>query len=120
MRLYLDDNTADQMLVRLLQKVGHTVVCPTDCGLDGASDARHFEHAIRQGLVVLTFDASDFGDLHQLIVTAGGSHPGVLILRRDNNPKRDMDPKQIISAMGKLQRATISLLTQCIVLNHWR
>ena len=37
MRIYLDDNTASALLVRLLQKAGHDVQAPADVGLAGTT-----------------------------------------------------------------------------------
>jgi hypothetical protein len=34
-RLYLDDDTVDGLLVRLLQRAGHNVELPRDAGLAG-------------------------------------------------------------------------------------
>ena len=74
MNLYLDDNFSDKLLATLLVKAGHKVVRPAEAGLTGAKDARHLEYAIREGLAVLTADRGDFRDLHQLILTAAGTH----------------------------------------------
>jgi predicted nuclease of predicted toxin-antitoxin system len=120
MKLYLDDNQADRKLATLLVNAGHGVVRPADVGLAGATDARHFEHAIREGLVVLTRDRKDFRDLHQLVLTAGGSHPGMVVVRFDNDPTRDMKSKHIVAAIAKLERSGLQLTDQVVVLNHWR
>jgi hypothetical protein len=47
MNLYLDDDTADRRLVTLLINAGHVVVVPANVHLSGASDARHFIHAMQ-------------------------------------------------------------------------
>src|SRR4051794_3326075 len=99
MRIYLDDNLASRLLATLLQKAGHEVVRPADVGLGGRSDPVHLEHAIADGLVMLTRDRDDFRELHQLILTANGSHPGLLVVRYDNDPTRDMKPKDIVTAI---------------------
>jgi predicted nuclease of predicted toxin-antitoxin system len=120
MKIYLDDNFTNLTLAKLLLKAGHVVVRPADAGLAGASDAWHFEYAIRQGLVILTADSKDFRALHQLVQTCGGGHPGILLIRFDNDPTRDMNAKQIVSALGKLQRSGLALDNDIQVLNHWR
>jgi hypothetical protein len=120
MNLYLDDNSDDLVLAALLRKAGHAVGRPVDFGLAGASDARHLEQAIRIGLVVLTADREDFRDLHGLVRTSGGSHSGILVVRYDNDPKRDMKPKHIVAAIGKLERSGVSIVNQIAVLNQWR
>ncbi len=120
MKIYLDDNFTQRVFVALLRKAGHSIVRPSDANLAGASDARHLEHAIRAGLVVLSKDASDFNDLHKLVLTSGGSHPGVVLVRYDNDSTRDLTPKQVVSALGKLERSGLNLSGLAIILNHWR
>ena len=120
MNLYLDDNLTEKALAELLRKAGHTVVVPADAGLSGESDPCHLEYAIRNDLVVLTADRSDFTDLDRLLNTAGGRHPGILIVRYDNDPKHDMKPKHMATAIAKVEAAGIPLENQTTVLNHWR
>ncbi len=91
MNLYLDDNRSGDELAALLVKAGHQVVRPAEVSLAGASDARHLEYAIRTNLAVLTADRIDFWELHDLILTAAGSHHGILVVRFDNDAKRDMN-----------------------------
>lgn len=120
MNIYLDDNQAARHLADLLRKAGHTVVRPAEAGLTGASDVRHFRHALSNELVLLTADRGDFEDLHDLIAAAGGSHSGLLLVRYENDPKRDMKPKHIVAAVGKLERSGTATVNQVIVLNRWR
>jgi predicted nuclease of predicted toxin-antitoxin system len=96
------------------------VVRPGDVGLRGASDVRHLDHAIRADLAVLTADSTDFRDLHDLVLTCGGGHPGILVVRFDNDPKRDMQPKHIARAVGRLERSGVPIANQVTVLNHWQ
>jgi len=120
MRIYLDDNLAARLLAALLQKAGHEVVRPADVGLVGKSDAVHLEHAIRHGLLMLTRDRRDFRELHQLVLTAGGTHPGLFVVRYDNDPTRDMKPKDVVSAIQKLEQSGLETANQLITLNQWR
>ncbi len=120
MKIYLDDNFSDRTLAALLTKAGHGVVRPADVGLTSATDIRHLEHAVRESLVVLTADRRDFPDLHRLIMTTGGNHPGILIVRYDNDPKRDMKAQHIVRAIRNLEQAGFDTTSQLIILNHWR
>jgi predicted nuclease of predicted toxin-antitoxin system len=120
MKIYLDDNQTDRRLVALLVKAGYQVVRPTDVALVGKSDALHLEQAIRDGLVVLTSDAEDFQDLSRLVLTSGGHYPGILVVRFDNDPLRDMKPKHVVAAVSKLDRSGLPLVDQLVVLNQWR
>jgi predicted nuclease of predicted toxin-antitoxin system len=120
MKLYLDDNRADDRLVQLLQKAGHDVETPTDAGLLGASDARHFAHAIVDARAILTNDRDDFRDLHQLVLSAGGQHPGVLVVRFERDSRKDMKPGHIVAALKNLEQAAVSCTNDIVVLNQWR
>ncbi len=120
MRVYLDDNMADPVLVVLLRNAGHTVTIPADVGQSGRSDAKHLEYALRTGFVLLTQDRKDFTDLHDLVLAAGGNHAGILLVRSDNDRKRDMKPRVIVRAIAKLEAAGLALRNTIHVLNHWR
>ena len=120
MRLYLDDDSTSGLLVRLLNRAGHDVRLPIDIGVAGRNDAVHLTHAILESRVLITRNADDFEELHNLVQAAGGHHPGVLAVRRDNNPKRDLDQKGIVRALTKLQAASVLVADQFTVLNHWR
>lgn len=120
MNLYLDDDTADHLLVGILRKAGHTVVIPAEASLRGSSDARHFIYALRNGLALVTRNHDDFLELHEVVLAAKGSHPGLLVIRSDNDPTRDLTPRGIVAAIGKLQSSGAPIISQCFVLNHWR
>ena len=120
MNFYLDDDAADRRLVALLSNAGHVVVVPADAGLSGAPDAQHFIHAIRQSLVLVTRNHDDFLDLHEVVQTAHGTHPGILIVRFDNDPTRDITPRHIVSALSRLGAAAVPLESHVYILNHWR
>jgi hypothetical protein len=46
--------------------------------------------------------------------------PVFSLFERDNNPKRDLDEKGIVRALGKLLAAGVPVADQFTVLNHWR
>jgi hypothetical protein len=120
MELYVDDNLTEPGLTGMLRRAGHTVIRPADVQRSGVSDARHMEFAIRHSYVVLTADRRDFRELHDVIIAAGGHHPGILIVCYDNDPKRDMRAGHIVRALTKLERAGIPVAKELIILNHWR
>jgi predicted nuclease of predicted toxin-antitoxin system len=95
MKLYLDDDSADPLLARLLRNAGHDVRLPAEAGQVGSHDAVHLKNAIRESRVFLTANHDDFVFLHELIMEALGQHPGILVVRRDNNPKRDLTARGI-------------------------
>ena len=95
MNLYLDDDSAKASLAALLRKAGHQVVIPADAAIAGVSDPRHLIHAIQHGFVLVTRNHDDFEDLHVLPQVSGGRHSGLLVIRFDNDPTRDMKDRDI-------------------------
>jgi hypothetical protein len=120
MNIYLDDDTAERRLVSFLAQAGHRVVRPADVHQAGASDAQHLIHAMRHGLVLMTRNYEDLLDLHEVVHAAQGKHYGMLIIRFDNDPTRDMTPRHIVQALTTLEAARVPLVNQVYILNHWR
>lgn len=120
MRLYLDDDSASGLLTRLLRQAGHDVRLPIDVGLAGAHDGTHLAKAVVENRVLLTHNYDDFEALHDLVKTVGGHHPGILTVRKDNNPKRDLNDHGIVRAIAKLLVAGVPLTDEFYTLNHWR
>jgi hypothetical protein len=120
MRLYRDDNSASIVLAQLLQNAGHDVELPKDVGLSGEPDRVHLTHTISDTRVLLTKNYRDFEYLHNLIVVSGGHHPGILVVRQDNDPKRDLTPRGIVRAIANLEAAGVPIADSYHVLNHWR
>ena len=120
MRIYLDEDSAAALLVALLQRAGHDVQTPADVGLLGKDDPIQLTHAIRNDRVLPTHNADDFEDLHDLIMAAGGHHPGILTVHKDNDPNRDLRPHDIVRAITKLLGSGLPIADNVYVLNHWR
>jgi len=120
MRIYIDENMSSTVLIALLTKAGHDVETPTISGLRGRTDPVQFGYAIGEDRVVLTANYDDFDDLHQLVLRACGNHPGVLFVRKDNDPYRDLTDKGIVTAIRKLEASGSPISNECIILNHWR
>ena len=51
---------------------------------------------------------------------AKGTHPGILIVRRDNDRRRDLTPRGIVTAISHLVAANVPIENEFIILNHWR
>ncbi len=120
MKLYLDDDSAAALLIRLLRRAGHDVQIPFDVGLNGRHDPVHLKHAALQDRVLLSHNHKDFELLHELVVALQGHHPGVFVVRKDNDPKRDLDSAGIVRAITKLLASGIPIADECHILNHWR
>ncbi len=120
MRLYLDDDSAAGLLAQLLRRAGHDVVRPGDVGMVGEDDPVHLGKAVRLDRVLLSHNHHDFENLHNLVMIVKGHHPGILVVCKENNPKRDLTAPGIVRAIGKLLAAKVDLADQFYVLNHWR
>lgn len=121
MRLYIDDDSVDPSLIRLLRRDGHDVQIPADVGMLGSSDQAHLAHAIRDGRVVLTRNHGDFHELNDLVVSAaGGHHCGILVVLYDSNPRNNMSPGDIARAIGNLENAGVPIADAYHELNHWQ
>jgi hypothetical protein len=120
MNLYLDDDTAKGQLVVRLRKAGHQVVVPADVTLSGAWDPRHLLHAVRHQLVFVSRNHDDFKDLHLLIQATHGRHSGILVVRADNDARRDMKDADIPRALANLESAGVPIENEFHILNHWR
>ena len=120
MLLYLDDDSVHGVLIRRLGDGGHDVLTPRVAGTAGHADPVHFMCAIRTGRVLLTHDHEGFTLLHELVLLAGGHHPGILIVRRDNDPIRTMSPGAIVRAIDNLTASSLPIPDAVHVLNHWR
>jgi Domain of unknown function (DUF5615) len=104
----------------LLRKAGHDVVIPAEIEMSGKSDPKHLTKAIGDDRACLTKNYEEFFDLHELVLESGGSYPGVLVVRQDNDPTRDMSPKGIVTAIRKLEAPGVPIANEYIELNHWR
>jgi hypothetical protein len=121
MRLYIDDDSVDPGLLRLLRRDGHDVQVPADVGLAGSTDQVHLAHATRAGRAILTRNYRDFEALHDLVVSAAnGHHAGILVVRFDSDPRNNMSPGSIARAIGNLENAAVSIADSYFELNHWQ
>jgi predicted nuclease of predicted toxin-antitoxin system len=120
MNIYLDEDTASPLLTQALRRAGHDVQRPHDVGLRGRSDAVALAHAIRETRVLLTHNYADFEELHVLIGEAQGHHPGILVVRRDDDRRRNMTPRDIVRAVANLEAAGAPIADEYIILNAWR
>ena len=120
MKLYLDEDIGSRHFAQALGKAGHDVVLPSDTGQLGKSDILQYTYAVETDRVFVTGNHRDFQDLHDLILLCGGSHPGVLTIRKDNDRRRDMRTAQIVAAMNNLCGMMQSIQNHLVCLNDWR
>ena len=120
MRLYLDEDSASTLLVQLLRSAGHDVETPAEASMIGQDDAVQFTHAVQEDRVLLTRNHDDFRNLHNLATALRGHHPGIFVVCKENNPRRDLTPGGIVRAISKLLAAGVPVADQFTILNHWR
>jgi hypothetical protein len=120
MKLYLDDNIASALLTSLLRRAGHDVQVPADVRMRGKPDPTHLAHAVRQGRAILSLNYKDFEPLHELVLAVQGHHLGILVVRRDNDPRRDLKAADVVRAIANLLAAGVTVPDGYHVLNHWR
>ncbi|MCE9534257.1 MAG: DUF5615 family PIN-like protein [Planctomycetes bacterium] len=120
MKIYVDEDMAAGILVQILQKAGHDVESPSGVGMMGRSDPVQLAFAIHENRVCLTANYDDFEELHWLLREANGHHTGILVVRQDNDPARDLTPKGIVAAIRKLEAAGMPIANEYTILNHWR
>lgn len=120
MKLYLDDDSVAAKLVALLRHAGHDVQIPADVGIAGEDDPVHLTYAVLQDRVLLSHNYRDFEQLHDLVMAVQGHHPGILVVRKDNDPKKDLNPPGIVRALAKLLASGIPVADAYHILNHWR
>jgi hypothetical protein len=121
MRLYVDDDSVDTGLIRLLRRDGHDVQMPANVGLTGSRDPVHLAHAIQDQRAILTRNHWDFEPLHELVLFAArGHHERILVVRYDNNPRNNMSSRDVARAIRKLENAGVSIADAYHELNHWQ
>ena len=120
LRIYIDDDWASPLLATLLRRAGHDAILPSSLGLSGETDPVHLTNAIGERRILLSGNHDDFEELHALVLACGGHHPGIFIVRRDNDRTRDFKPAGLVRAIGRLCDAGVLLEDAFYVLNHWR
>lgn len=119
MNLYLDDDMTNRVLIESLRMAGYDVQLPADVGRSGCQDAVHMLHAVESNRVLMTFNHDDFERLHELIVACRGTHPGILVVRRDGD-KRDLKPHKIVATIGRLLQSGDPISNHYTILNKYR
>jgi predicted nuclease of predicted toxin-antitoxin system len=109
MNFYLDEDSAKAALIRVLENNGHDVLSASGARMLGTEDPEQFAYAIRHNRVLVTRNHDHFEALPALILEARGHHPGVLAICSDNDPRRDLTPRGIATAIGKLLASGIDL-----------
>jgi predicted nuclease of predicted toxin-antitoxin system len=120
MRLYLDDDSCHGVLASLLRQAGHDVIVPNQVGTSGDNDPVHFAWSIRERRVIVSKNHGDFDELHRLVLASGGHHPGVIMIRQDNDRTRDLSLRGLVVAIRNLEASGVPTADKFIIINQWR
>lgn len=115
LRLLIDEDTQDKILVTLLKQASHDVVTVNEVNLNGKIDSIVLDFARQENRIILTQNCDDYEALHDL----NSEHSGIIAIYNENNPLKNMSFKAIIKAIKNLESANFSLSNQFIALNHW-
>jgi hypothetical protein len=80
LRLYMDEDSMDQALVRALRARGVDVMTAHEAGMAERGDPDHLRFATEQGRVLCTFNVGDFYELHTACLAQGREHAGIILV----------------------------------------
>lgn len=83
-RLYLDEDSMDRILVNALRTRGIDIVTALDEDMINQDDSEHLDYATQQGRVLYSFNRSDFFQLHTGYLRQGNSHSGIILANQQN------------------------------------
>ena len=83
-RLYMDEDAMDQVLVKALRARSIDVLTALDAGMIEREDREHLDYATKQRRVVCTFNRGDFYRLHSEYVAQGKRHAGIVLMRQQH------------------------------------
>lgn len=115
LRLLIDEDTQDKILVILLKQANHNVVTVNEVNLNGKIDPLVLDFARQNNRIIITQNCDDYEALHEI----NPEHPGIIAIYNENNPLKNMSFKTIVKAIANLEAANIPLANQFIALNHW-
>ena len=120
MDFYLDDCADSDLLVSLLRRAGHQVFTPRSERTAGADDPVHLAHAATKRFTLITKDPDDYTLLHQEWQQQGRAHAGILLIYEGNIRSKNMEPPDVVRAIGRLLASGVPVVNELHALNHWR
>lgn len=104
----------------MLRKAGHDVLIPADIGMSGRHDAEHLLKCVQEQRAFLTKNYTDFDPIHKLIIGCSGTHTGIIVIRQEDDRRKNMTYKGMVTALGKVEQAYSDFRNELITLNDWR
>ena len=105
--------------LRLVYSIAGEPETPNLAPHQNPADQEVWAWAVAQDRPVLTRDHEDFADLHDLVMAVGDHHPGILVVRFDNDPRHNLTERAIATAIGNLESSGVAVVDRIHVLNHW-
>jgi hypothetical protein len=82
LRLYVDEDAAEQAVVDGLRNHGIDVVTVVEAGAPSASDEEQLAFAASEGRSIYSLNVRDFTRLHTALLSAGRHHAGIIVIPR--------------------------------------
>jgi len=82
-RLYLDEDSMDRVLVDALRARGIDILTVQEVGTQGYTDERQLDWATQQKRVLYSHNIADFCRLHSAWVELGKIHHGIALLQQN-------------------------------------
>ena len=115
LKLLIDEDCQDRLLVKLLRNAGHDVITVNEAGLMGKSDLVILERAKTEKRVLLTYNCDDFESLHEI----DSNHLGILAVYQNANHLKNMSFKEIVRAVNNIEKSEMILEKLFVSLNQW-
>lgn len=116
LRLLIDEDSQDKILVKMLRKANHDVLTVNEAKISGKTDSFVLTYAKEENRILFTFNCDDFEALH----LDDPIHPGILVVYHESQFSKNMSYQDIIRAINNLESSQIPLINQFISLNYWR
>lgn len=82
LRLYFDEDSMDQALIRALKVRGVDVESAWSASMLRRSDADQLSYATSQGRVLYSFNVGDFYRIHSRLLEEGSGHAGIILAQQ--------------------------------------
>jgi hypothetical protein len=93
----------------MLKRAGHKVTTVFEVNLVGMSDYDVLMYAIKTKHILFTQNCEDFVSLSEAVISSGGNHPGIILLYKNNNQKKDMSYQDIVKAIDNLIKTGVPI-----------
>lgn len=81
-RIYFDEDSLDQALIRALKARGLDVESALTAGMLRRSDRDQLTYATKQGRVLCSYNVGDFCRIHRDLTAGGGEHAGLILTQQ--------------------------------------